>query len=66
MADPRLFLSNMRYAKNALEAAANVLAQEEGRSENSELTAVCVSIGEKARALSNMLQAEEDSMFSED
>ena len=66
MADPRLFLSNLRYAKNALEAAANVLAQEEGRAENSELTDVCVSIGEKARALSNMLQAEEDSMFSED
>ena len=66
MADPRLFLSNMRYAKNALEAAANVLAQEEGRSENAELNAVCVSIGQKARVLSNMLRAEEDSILSED
>tara|TARA_Y100000356_G_C11228724_1_gene273627 strand:- start:719 stop:889 length:171 start_codon:yes stop_codon:yes gene_type:complete len=56
----------MRYAKNALEAAANVLAQEEGRSENAELNAVCVSIGQKARVLSNMLQAEEDSILSED
>ena len=59
MADPRLFLSNMRYAKSALEAAANIIQQDPERAENQELSAICISIGEKARVLSNMLGEEE-------
>lgn len=59
MADPRLFLSNMRFAKNALEAASNILQQDSEKDENKELTAVCVSIGEKAKVLAEMLEHEE-------
>jgi len=59
MADPRLFLSNVRFAKNALEAASNILQQESEKKENQELNAVCVSIGEKAKVLAEMLEHEE-------
>ena len=65
MADPRLFLSNMRFAKNALEAASNILQQDSEKDENKELTAVCVSIGEKAKALAKMLEHEEKMLLKD-
>ena len=65
MADPRLFLSNMRFAKNALEAASNILQQDSEKDENKELTAVCVSIGEKAKALAEMLEHEEKMLLKD-
>ena len=49
----------MRFAKNALEAASNILQQDSEKDENKELTAVCVSIGEKAKVLAEMLEHEE-------
>jgi len=65
MADPRLFLSNMRFAKNALEAASNILQQDSEKDENKELTAVCVSIGEKAKVLAEMLEHEEKALLKD-
>tara|TARA_Y100000401_G_scaffold117573_1_gene127276 strand:+ start:1904 stop:2101 length:198 start_codon:yes stop_codon:yes gene_type:complete len=59
MADPRPHLANLRFAKAALNSAADLLKIEEG-AENSQLSAVCLSISQKARALSAMLEQEED------
>jgi hypothetical protein len=59
MADPRPHLANLRFAKAALDSAAQLLQEGEAE-ENVPLSAVCFSIGQKARALSAMLQQEED------
>lgn len=59
MADPRKHLANIRFAKAALDSAAQILQTTE-EDENRELSAVCLSVGQKARALSAMLQQEEE------
>tara|TARA_R100000900_G_scaffold133214_3_gene109882 strand:+ start:308 stop:505 length:198 start_codon:yes stop_codon:yes gene_type:complete len=59
MADPRLHLANLRFAKAALDSAAQLLQIGESK-ENMELSAVCLSVGQKARALSAMLEQEEE------
>lgn len=59
MADPRPHLANLRFAKAALDSAAQLLQKDESE-ENGPLSAVCLSVGQKARALSAMLQQEED------
>lgn len=58
MADNRAYLANLRFAKAALNSAADLLAIKESE-ENEKLTAVCQSISEKARSLANMLEHEE-------
>lgn len=59
MVDPRKHLANIRFAKAALNSAAELLQIDETK-ENRQLSAVCLSIGQKARALSAMLEQEED------
>jgi len=59
MADPRPHLANLRFAKAALDSAAQLLQIGESK-ENMELSAVCLSVGQKARALSAMLEQEEE------
>ena len=58
MPDNRGYLANLRFAKAALESASDLLQITE-TAENRELTAVCLSVGKKARILSKLLEQEE-------
>ena len=58
MADNRAYLANLRFAKAALNSAADLLVIKDSE-ENEKLTAVCQSIGEKARCLAETLDQEE-------
>ena len=58
MADNRPHLANLRFAKAALKSASDLLQITE-TAENRELTAVCLSVGKKAKILSEMLEQEE-------
>jgi hypothetical protein len=59
MPDNRAYLANLRFAKAALNSAADLLIIKDSE-ENENLTVVCQSISEKARCLANMLEHEEN------